>query len=902
MCAAQRKGERAQALMQKAVLMSNQRLDLTEEQSELEQDRNKTNAGSNFSTHPAHGPMSNQEKSKSSMSDHGDDVHTLQGTIGNLLSIDVCSDSAGANAIEVHRAMPCPKQCPYSHVLSEDPCKKTCVAHCASGNSHTLEGVCASDAKPARWWINVLIVSASLVITAYLVSVTSRTQSKSTRVQLSLEYELQPDSCSSSLELHEAVSGIGTILYLRWLIFLLAMAALCFSVSYASLKFPLHSQRTAGILGLESMGCPPWPPLVAGNKSTGLAEMKASVTQGSVGPTGLEIPKDNLEPVMGSKAPDDDAASARIDEDHNTRVFHGIALSYLLVVVCSLVFSALQIQKACEWIQSNPTHKNFAVLVSGLPSEITEPERLKALFQDVLDFHQALTGGSYSGCTQNDEIPRVIGVSIAYEYQKSQQLVNSVIDAWHEELADDKTQSVFGEPTFPSHFCRALWAERSDAQVLAKSLADLETEVRTIVPNLAGSGHSIVVLSSEAAVRMLITGINTKVQCRSSAFLDLKRLKATAMNCEPLDVSWDFFDHETSTCCAWLCSALVALTVMGMWFVVYCKYLPSALFSGHLPFFTRIPGGSSWIFKDICLSFLIAIGNACIMSTLQRLCKCLKFSDHEYQDIIVLSIGFLATSFNAFGDIFVLLTGMQLFGSTWKFEAAIVQEVLAFVLPGYLILPHVARLISRNVLPFWLSCASPEFSISRRYAELLTNFSVALGMLIFGSTDSWKVSVSLMIFLGLMYATDISRLLSSDRRKFYSSTRLSDMFALWWSVPTGCLGAVAIWWAAKSGNLHLEHLGFPQEIICAAWIPCHVMAYVILLACVRRCFRGPNLSKWKHEDATATLSKRGIAWDYFNTNPVFCLRSRFLHAQPCVPYARAKQSKIAKPPKVSEDL
>jgi hypothetical protein len=885
MCAAQMKGERAQALVQvgKGILMANQKLGLVEERSV--QDDSKKDAG-NTATTPSSkdsepknlGSAPNQEASQSSGSDLVGNVENQQ---GSLLSVDVCSLFMGVNATQVHRAMTCPKQCPYSQIMAEDRCKKICVAHCAYGDSPTSEGVCAGSTRGIQWWINVLIVSTSLIIATYLVSVTSRTLPKSTRVQLALEYELQPDDCSSTLALHEAVSGIGTILYLRWVIFLLAMAALCFSVSYASLNFPLHSQHSVGHeIPVYNFECPPWPPITAVNETTILTQKEAYVTHAMVGLAGT---------------------------GHSTNVFHSVALSYILVVICSLVFSALQIQKACTWIQANPTHKSFAVHVSGLPSDISEPERLKALFQDVLDSHQALTcAQSHTGFTQAEDVLRVVGVSVAYNYQKSQQLVDSMMDTWQEELSEDKTRSVFGEPSkpsIPSYFCRSLWAERLDSQAFASPVAELEKDIRATLPSLSGSGRCIVVLSSDAAVRMLIMCINTKVEGSGSAFFDLKPLTATAMQCEPLDIAWDAFEHEDSMACGCVCSSLAMLGVIGVWSVLYCKHLPGALFSGHLPLFIPISGGdTSWILKDVCLSVLIAIGNTCVMSTLQRVCKCFKFNDDEQRGIIVLSLGFLATFLNAFGDLFVLLTGMQLLAPTWKFEDAIVLEVSSFVLPGYLILPSMARLISKLIVPSWLSRASTEFSISQGYAELLTNFSIALGMLVFATRDSWTLSLSLMIFLGLMYTADISKLLSSNRQTFYSSTRLSDIFAFWWSVPTGCLGAVAIWWAAKAGHLQLEHVGFPKEMICAAWIPLHVSLYIMLLLLVRRCCKGPDLSKWKYEDAAATWSKRGIGWDYFNTNPIFCLRSRFLHAQPCIPYVRAKQSKTTKPPKLSEEL
>merc|ERR1719247_2256090 len=118
-----------------------------------------------------------------------------------------------------------------------------------------------------------------------------------------------------------------------------------------------------------------------------------------------------------------------------------------------------------------------------------------------------------------------------------------------------------------------------------------------------------------------------------------------------------------------------------------------------------------------------------------------------------------------------------------------------------------------------------------------------------------------MICLALSYTTDVTSLLRSRSQAFYSSTRVSDAFALWWSVPTGFLGASAVWWAIKCGFVQLDHLslvGRLNEFACVAWIQLHIIVYIALALYVRQVVRGPDLSKWRYEEASASLRERGI--------------------------------------------
>lgn len=913
----------------------------------------------------------------------------------------ICSTE---KAHHVHRDTECPDSCPFSQILAADPCTKVCVGpdscalyhsartfadpvtkkcvptcgewyelhivacvqcsqrgkcgKCAQGHTLSEDGQrCVNDLE--RIWPILWCGLLSLIglIVMYMFFLANRPTINSAVLYLAEEHrrrckpqflrdgEWHKYPLCTTLPFRQNISGVGVILYFRWLAFMAFIALILLTNTYIAFDTSWYSVETGDAARVINSidGCPlqrfghhRGEQVQDSRNSSSTVPRNESLAQGFLMMNSGDkwMPKLKVKTKAkvrvkstraGQDAEDGNGQFAGTYDDYTLRMFIATTFSYVLVVVLSLIFSAYQLYTYRKWDETHATHKDFAVEIIGLPQSATNAPGLKRKFQDVLeDFAPDLPAAQR----------RVIGVSIAYNYKNKahEALVTKVVGTWVEELTE---QALFVPPELgkvPKHgkkgetfrvcmqSCEEFLQCADDFVVKVKvkehkhTKEEVEAETIDMLKHLQGSGRAIVIVSSEQAVHSLVLALNTnqtwvETGPPEAPSNQVCRLEAKSMLSEPIDIVWSNFAHRKAGTKAVVCSIVAGVIAIKAWAVLY---LPYALFYS---FSSRVPGERPGATEDLLLGLLIALGNALVGMVIDVIADWARFRKKDRRDVFTLSLAFVATLLNTGCDLLMVLTiakGSQLdeafLGSNTGYDRVFARELMVLLVPGYLILPYVLTPIFDNVLPYYIGrwlvrsrnmrlmyaeqwLLPPDFDICWRYSDSLNNFTVCLSMMTFSTPNSWRIMAWLFGFFCLLIVIDTYKLLRGCAETFFTTERLSAAFELWWSVPTGCLGGIAFWWAVKADY-------FPS--FWANWIPVfillHILVYISCLLALRSLIPQPKPAGWSYEECEDLLVSEGMEWTAFNTNPIFCLRQKMLgvhepgeRRDPCIPFVRGKQ-------------
>lgn len=233
------------------------------------------------------------------------------------------------------------------------------------------------------------------------------------------------------------------------------------------------------------------------------------------------------------------------------------------------------------------------------------------------------------------------------------------------------------------------------------------------------------------------------------------------------------------------------------------------------------------------------------------------------------------------------------------YERVVAGELFVLIVPGYLIVPFIVAPLACHLLPFLFASLivrsrrnfatrqaerameHPHFDIVWRYAEFVNNFTVCTFLLFFVSPGGWKVFAVLIVSLCMIYTIDYISLLRYTTQTPFTSDSLSDVFAFMWSIPLAVVLASTLWWGFKVLKYSI--------LVPVAAILVHFILYCALVWIIRSwcksklCSTGTCDSDSGYMEMIERLETRGIYHNYFNTNPIFCLRKRLIpdNNEPC---------------------
>jgi len=623
------------------------------------------------------------------------------------------------------------------------------------------------------------------------------------------------------------------------------------------------------------------------------------------------------------------------------RMFNASLFSYILVTLLVWAFTYWQTNYVApssnDGSAAMPATRGFCALVSRLPHDLVDGKKVTDHFQHQLD--RRYPGKEYQiigtsiafdyyqfKSLIDDEIQRW------FESIENKENVHT-----HRHKALNKAFS--GEEVVPAMFfdkllMRAVLLEEEDALVVNGSTYAFivcETqEARDALVSLGkgSSRHTREFMTFEHTpasqqensgvfVPQFIRRLRTASSAEKEPILKKPKpyvLRVEEAPCEPLSVKWENFSIWNNF---WHKIALGILGIILTFVMWICLYVPYAIYYADL---AVIPGHEPTLLQDIVLGGLIAVGNAIIALVIDIVTDWAGFFFKHQRDRVVMAMAFICTLVNTLCDlamVAVVAKGVMLenafAGKSSSYSTVVAEELFKLMVPGYLILPYLGQPIAVHIAPYLLAkfliraharvtrssankaLLCSEFDICWRYSDILNNMTLCTVLLFFSSACAWKVMGWLIVFLLLIYCIDKYLVLNFTTTTIYDNNFLSCDFAMWWCVPTLLLSIVTAYWGNKA-DVITDWRG------CIAIPIAHVFAYMAVMAMIELSWnetptpqeamrrKYSELAEYHHHSkpfyrqSSLTMSH----WDFYNTNPsffntnmVFCLRTRFPDVKNC---------------------
>lgn len=559
-----------------------------------------------------------------------------------------------------------------------------------------------------------------------------------------------------------------------------------------------------------------------------------------------------------------------------------ISSAYICLMVAAWFISYRQKRTAKTWDQSKKTMHWYAVEMTNIAKDV-----------DVDEFRTFL---------KNEKKVNIVDISPCYDFFDISGEVNEGMDAWFD--ANDRFfehgsagEARLEDPFYSGSSQSWSWDDPFVRWIMhfTPTGASLDTEhtqnvryqhlneeLKVKLKNITCSGSIIVVCRTIEERQRVLT--------MDFVFKD-KPVYVKPLRAEPPDMLWENYSRRSKLRDQFL-GIVLLLSTIALWGFLY---LPYAL--DYIQYM-RIPGQRPGVFEDLLLGLLISLGNAVVSYVIELIVPWFRSVTLNMRDYWVLVLGFGSIFLNTLCDLWLVLQmakGIELDdameGVHSGYERVLAGEMFVLIVPGYLFLPYIIAPIFEYYLPYKLThlivrsrrnfatrqaeraVEQPHFDICWRYADFINNLTICILMLVFVSPNGWKVFFVMICSYTLIYAIDYFLLLRFSNRRYYSSDKLSDMFSIMLVLPLSALFGVVLWWAFQI----FQYPSFLAFILLGG----HFALYLSVLQYIHR----REQREWKppvdieqtYEDTVKHLkNSEGIYYDYFNTNPVFCLRYRLL--------------------------
>jgi len=827
----------------------------------------------------------------------------------------------------------CPRACAFSQQVYGDPLVKHCVAPslcseissvlifanpntltCTSTCGHEKHekipgcalcrspGVCAmcsdgfelnASGGICTYWMNryfillyIFIIVLCLLVAWYLWCLFHRPQINHRNLALALHHRCldKPSRetmqngqavweawpASTNLLKENGIAGQGSVLYFRWLTFMIAVALVIFAFTYVGHEYSPYASQA------------PTPTL-----------------------------QDHLGTLFLSSHSPADVAVETVYEEHPGRMCLTFSLLYCVIVAMSMGMVSLQVGWSSGSHRKLATPADYIVSIKGLPVDLRSPTPLHRHLETVL--------------SQDSKRQVIVGVSLNYDTDGFESRIEDAVDTWTEELdatvesklctftgAEGLKKGMSGGSSLldqaPEQTDRKgdwrsldfldallvplLCGSSPDAPRMDNGKQEAQRDL-SWVDSIPGSGEAIVVVNTQAdAIEMLALLKANSLPAFRYDGKDYSLSLGYVSESQPADILWSNFHPRTKTRLV-LESLLVVVLIIIAIFAFALFYIPYAALYMN---FIHIPGVSPTTMQGTIIGLLISLGNLIVSTIVEYAVGRASIRDKNYRDVIIMGLAFFATSLNLMADLLLvvqIVNGAQVdkafAGTMAGYDRELSSNLYDLIIPGYLLIPILLLPLFQIAVPYWLcrglvgsrrfgrrqsekALQHPSFDIVWRFADALTNTLIVCTLGAFTSPRMWMVSLWLALWFVLAIVIDRSVLLRHSSQTWYHSCLTSNAFIFFWSIPTGCLAGLAAFWGYKYG------------IVPWMWmIPFVGCVHIILYVCAAR-WAISKRADWR-EESLAQLPKQfahvyaerlanGNPMTYFNTNQVFCLRTK----------------------------
>merc|ERR1719324_1238186 len=454
----------------------------------------------------------------------------------------------------------------------------------------------------------------------------------------------------------------------------------------------------------------------------------------------------------------------------------------------------------------------------------------------------------------------MVGASIAYDY---------VEHTWEVQAA---TMVFPDEPDMP------MWWEAGNDEANPKQD---EAACLRLFNCLHRSGSAIVVFRTFEAAKAAIA---------HGALVRGKSYPVRAIPAEPEGVRWHEFQREPAPLTAYVKGFAILFLVIFAWSALYVPYAVTYMRSSSVPGLTVSP------LMDIVLGVLIALGNLMVNFAVEGAVDLVQLRYKPIRDVYVLNMCIFFLLLNTACDVamtVVLAQGINLddafsspVGPQAGYSRVLARELLALIMPGYLIVPYlvepiftiwlpkyigtiVARADERVKEPLataWLHTIPIE--LSWRYADLVNNLSLCWLLLFLSSPRGWEACLYYVTFLCLIGFIDRCTLLRIAR-SWHTSRSLHQAFCFLLILPTGILGLAAVFWT-RQASYYLHEIDKIHVFILAGFF--HLLLFIGMH---KRAHSGEvHIGGETYEQVYQRHLSHGRPGTYFNMNPIYELKKR----------------------------
>jgi len=580
-----------------------------------------------------------------------------------------------------------------------------------------------------------------------------------------------------------------------------------------------------------------------------------------------------------------DTPASRKYEDYALWSFYAFGALYVVTFLISIFVTRLQLGWSASFDEDNMTHSDYSLFVSGLPDSVTSPEPL-------IDYLNKLVKTSGTS-------PPVIGASICYDIRGKDEEIENAIDDWIIELDEsfplkfDNEEKVEDLEDF--HKARCWGCDCIDTYFVGTASDDparvtKKYEVKDLewLQDVKGSGQAIVVFSSMAACQDCEDLLKVKTTAPFQFEGQSYNLKGKDVDeAEPMGILWTGFFQDVGM-------ELFFNRVKFVFFVTLAVSIFIALFlpyAAYVGYQVMVPGKAPEALEEQLVGFLITFANIIVATLVDVAAEKLQFRTKSNRDCVVICAAFLATLVNTVGDLLMLQWGShgERMTETFEDQTSTYEQMLGKVLfsaivMGYLIIPFIAAPIAERA-PFWPTknvintrrlnrreaekqLELPPFDMRWRYSDNLNNFTVTLALCFIASPYAWMASLALVGNLIMVGFIDRVLILRQTTKTYYVTGRLSTCFSFLWVVPSGVIAVLVGWWGFRAGQLDKKWMGF--------FLLIHVTVYMCIMVLLKNWAKNRRMSARADtfDSAYNSRLKVGDPWTYFNTNPIFCLRTR----------------------------
>jgi len=581
---------------------------------------------------------------------------------------------------------------------------------------------------------------------------------------------------------------------------------------------------------------------------------------------------------------------------------------YLMSFILVILHSVRQRRIYQMMDNKDKTMKDYAAFVSGLPKikgDGPVEEELKKAVED------ATKDGT------------IVGVSVCWNYSQHVDLIMEAVDEEEREHdpEDQQVKEKFEErralanPDTMMMPRRALYQmemrifESADAgkDPATKQTENKNLELINTLKELETSENAWVVFQTEAD-RM--EAVN---ELRKTNGFDFKGNKLTLeiVDQEPGTVQWKNFDNATTMQTAVRIGKGFGCILLGLLFWTLVFYTP---YAWSIVSFNYRNGQEPGPVYGLAFSMVVVMGNAIMYQICAKVADAAGFRFKDDAETCYMILYTIACTFNVLLDTvttyimafeimkgrgFRTYDGVRLEDvhefnerfETYAMQRSLGENAFSYAFPSTFLIPFLIEPFATIILPgaiFKLIVRSHPNIIGRdaedllafwpmdmgRYADIILNVVLAVIILFFPGGYTHTLFFALALSHCWIYAFDYWKVLRAIPSCTYATMQI-DFSAQ--SMLAPCCGLIlsALIFKANGQGFGFDIQGNWLALSCFVAFVTHVCLHLLIITCVVPfCFWTEHVDS--NDESYESMNKR-YALSWFSSNPVHCLRSRFIY-------------------------